>query len=169
MEHCLSKIYLSLLLFLRLFDSDIESSLHESDFQSDPDKMSSHMSDTDAICDSEVDIMDNIAEFDENRRFLCAVDVEADPICRRLDKLIRDGNISKDQIFYKYLDNITQIYYDSKHPYNKDVTELFASIAHHGGGSAYNIVRGPMGFGNRQSSSNEIRMNLGGPGIETLR
>ena len=72
--------------FPKLFDSDIESSLHESNFQSNPDEISSHMNDTDSICDSEVDIMDNIAEFDENWRFLCVADVEVDPVCRRLDK-----------------------------------------------------------------------------------
>ena len=119
--------------------------------------------------DSEVDIVDNIAEFDKNWRLLCVADVEADPVCRRLDKLIRNWNIAKDQIFYKYLDNMTQIYYDLKHPYDKDVIEFFASIVHHGGESTYNIVGRPMGFGNRQSSSNKICINLGGPGIETLR
>ena len=127
------------------------------------------MSDTDTICDSEVDIADSIAEFDENWRFLCVADVEADPVCRRLDKLIRNGSISKDQIFYKYLDNMTQIYYDSKHPYDKNMIEFFASIIDHGGERTYAIVRGPMGFGSRQNSSNEIGMNLGGPGIKTLR
>ena len=137
----------------------IESSFHESDFQSDPDEISSHMSDTDTICDSELDIVE----------FLYVADDETDPVCRRLDKLIRNGNISKDQIFYKYLDNMAQIYYDSKHPYDKDMIESFTSIIHHGGESTYNIVHGPMDFGNRQSSSNEIRMNLGGLGIETLR
>ena len=95
-------------MFLRLFDSDIENSLHESDFQSDPDGISSRMSDTDTICDSEVDFVDNIAEFDKNWRFLCVADVEADPVCRRLYKLIRNRNISKDQIFYKHLDNMTK-------------------------------------------------------------
>ena len=117
------------------------------------------MSDTDTICDSELDIVE----------FLYVADDETDPVCRRLDKLIRNGNISKDQIFYKYLDNMAQIYYDSKHPYDKDMIESFTSIIHHGGESTYNIVHGPMDFGNRQSSSNEIRMNLGGLGIETLR
>ena len=156
-------------MFLRLFDSDIESSLHEPDFQSDPGEISSHMSDTDTICESEVDIVDNIAKFGENWRFLCVADVGTDPVCRRLDKLIKNGNISKDQIFYKYLDNLTQIYYDSKHPYDKDVIEFFASVVHHSGESTYNIVRGSMLFGNRQSYSNKICMNLGGPGIETLR
>ena len=67
-------------MFLRLFDSDIESSLHESDFQSDPDEISSHMSNTDTMCDSEVDIVDNIAEFDQNWRFLWVADDEADLI-----------------------------------------------------------------------------------------
>ena len=45
---------------------DIENSLRESDFQSDPDEISSHMSDTDTICDSELDIVDDIAKFDKN-------------------------------------------------------------------------------------------------------
>ena len=138
---------------------DIENSLRESDFQSDPDEISSHMSDTDTICDSELDVVE----------FLYVADDETDPVCRRLDKLIRNGNISKDQMFYKYLDNMTQIYYDSKHPYDKDVIEFFDSIIHHGGESTYNLDLGLIGFGNRQSSSNEIRMNLGEPGIETFR
>ena len=138
---------------------DIENCLRESDFQSDPDEISSHMSDTDTICDSELDIVE----------FLYVADDETDPVCRRLDKLIRNGNISTDQMFYKYLDNMTQIYYDSKHPYDKDVIEFFDSIIHHGGESTYNLDLGLIGFGNRQSSSNEIRMNLGEPGIETFR
>ena len=156
-------------MFLSLFDLNIESSFHESDFQSDPDKISCHISDTDTICDSEVDDVVNRAKFNENWRFLCVSDVDANPVCRRLDKLIRNTNISKDQIFYKYLDNMAQIYYDSKHPYDKDMIESFTSIINHGGESTYNIVRGPMDFGNRQSFSNEIRINLGGLGIETLR
>ena len=86
------------------------------------------MSDTDTISGSEVDIVDNIAEFDENWRFLFVAEVKADPVCRRLDKLIRNGNISKDQISYKYLDHMIQIYYDSKHSYDKDVINFFASI-----------------------------------------
>ena len=56
---------------------------------------------------------------------------------------------------------MTQIYYDSKHPHDKDVIEFFASIVRLGGETTYKIVRGPMGFDNRQSSANEIRMNLG--------
>ena len=68
------------------------------------------MSDTDTISGSEIDIVDNIAEFDENWRFLFVAEVEADPVCRQLDKLIRNGNISKNQIFYKYMDGMTQMY-----------------------------------------------------------
>ena len=52
-------------MFLRLFDSYIESSLHESDFQSDPDEISSHMNDSDTIYDPEVDIVDNTAKFEK--------------------------------------------------------------------------------------------------------
>ena len=78
-----------------------------------------------------------IAKFDNNWMFLYVADVEADPVGRRLDKLIRKGNISEDQIFYKYMDNMTQIYYDSKHLYDKDLIEFFASIVHHSGESTY--------------------------------
>ena len=48
------------------------------------------MSDADTV-----DIVDKIAEFYENWRFLLVADVEADSVCRRLGKLIRNGNISK--------------------------------------------------------------------------
>ena len=44
---------------------------------------------------------------------------------------------------------MTQIYYDSKHPYHKDVVAFFASIVHHGSESMYNIVHGAMAFGNK--------------------
>ena len=53
------------------------------------------MSDADTMCDFEDDIVDNIAEFYENWRFLRVADVKANPVCRRLDKLIRNGKISK--------------------------------------------------------------------------
>ncbi|XP_066920118.1 uncharacterized protein [Clytia hemisphaerica] len=127
-------------------------------------------SDSGTICDSEAEIIEP-SDFDENWRYLCIADVEADPVCKRLDKLIRDGWISKDQIFYKYLNDVTQIYYDTKHPYDKDVIEFFSSIAHLGGESTFNFVRGPMRFGNKERGDqlDEIRMNLGGPGVETIR
>ena len=53
------------------------------------------MSDADTMCDFEDDIVDNIAEIYENWRFLRVADVKANPVCRRLDKLIRNGKISK--------------------------------------------------------------------------
>ena len=57
------------------------------------------MSDTDTISGSEVDIVDNIAEFDENWRFLFVAEVKADLVCRRLDKLIRNGKSQKTRFF----------------------------------------------------------------------
>ena len=53
------------------------------------------MSDADTMRDFEDDIVDNIAEIYENWRFLRVADVKANPVCRRLDKLIRNGKISK--------------------------------------------------------------------------
>lgn len=162
--------FVYLILFIRLLDTDIENSDSEPYLLSDSYLTASpHVSNTEAICDSDLEVVGNASQFDENQRFLCFADVEVDPVCRRLDKLVRDGYISKVQIFYKYLDNMTQIYYNSKHPYNKDVVEFFASTAQHGEESTYNIVRGPMGFGNKQNSSKEIRKKLNEAGIETLR
>ena len=60
------------------------------------------MSDTEKICDSDVEVGDIASQFDENWRFLCVAVIEPNPVCRCLDKLMRDGYISKDQIFYKY-------------------------------------------------------------------
>ncbi|XP_066927834.1 uncharacterized protein [Clytia hemisphaerica] len=143
--------------------------MSEEDFElSDSEDMKEPYSEPEVIYDSDVEIID-MYDIDPNWRLLCIADVEADPVCKRLDKLIRDGHIRKDQIFYKYLDDMTSIFYDSKHPYDKDVIEFFTSILHHGGESTYNIVRGPMRQGNEKTKSNEVRMNFGGPGIETIR
>lgn len=54
------------------------------------------------------------------------------------------------------------VYYDFKHPYDKDMVEFFAYIVQHGGESTYNIVRGSMGSWNKQNLSKESRINLGG-------
>ena len=155
---------------IRHIDSDLEYST--SDYQASDSEdvlsLSNESLSNNTMYDSDVSV-DHINNFDENWRFLCVADVEADPVCRRLDKLIRDGEISKENILYKYLDNVTKIFYNAKHPYSKDVVEFFTTIAHLGGESTYNFVRGPMGYGNKHAPSNEIRINLGGPGIETLR
>ena len=80
----------------------------------------------------------------------------AHPVFKRLDKLRRDGYISMDKIFYKYVYNMTHIYYNWKHPYDEDVVEFFASIVRHGGEHTYSIVCGLMDFGNKQNLSKEI-------------
>ena len=56
---------------------------------------STHMSDTKKICYSDVEVFDNASQFDQNWGFLCVADVQEDPVCRRLDKLKRDGYILK--------------------------------------------------------------------------
>lgn len=157
-------------LFIRLLDSGIVNFDSEPYLFFDFDQTASpHLSDTEKICDSDVEVVHNALQFDKNWTFLFVTDVEEAPVCRCLDELIRDGFFLKDQIFYRYLDNMTQIYYNSKHPYDKDVIEFFASVVHYWGESNYNIVPGPMGFANKKSSSKEISTKLGGPGNETLR
>ena len=49
------------------------------------------------------------------------------------------------------------------------MVEFFASIVDHGRENTCSIVCAVMSFGKKRNSSKEIRMNLGGHGIEALR
>ena len=40
---------------------------------------------------------------------------------------------------FRYLNDISKVFYDSKHKYDKKVVELFSSILYYGGESKYNI------------------------------
>ena len=66
-----------LILFIRLLDWDIENSDSGSNFLFDSNLTTSpRMSNTETICDSDVEVV----------WFLCVPDVEADPVCTPLDK-----------------------------------------------------------------------------------
>ena len=97
---------------------------------------------------------------------------DADPVCKRLNRLIKDGKIPKEKIFYKYLSDMVEIFYNPFHPWDKDVLEFFASLAYLGGQRTYNMVRGPMRAGQGRlcsSRGGDVNMNLGGPSTEALR
>ena len=119
--------------------------------------------------DSEVEEVIHVGDFDTNWRCLSVSNVEADPVCQRLDRLIREGLIPRDKILYKFLNDMTHIFYDKFHPYSEDVVEFLTSILYLGGPSTFNMFRGPMGIGMSQESECTTRMNFGGPCMETLR
>ena len=74
----------------------------------------------------------------------------------------------KDQIFYKYLSDTVAKFYDKQHTYDADVTEFYSTIIYLGGRKTFNLLRGPMLYGQGRMNDgnrdfNKIRMNLGGP------
>lgn len=72
------------------------------------------------------------------------------------------GKIPKDRIFYKYLSDMVEIFYNPLHPWDSDVVGFLT----------YNMVRGPMQARQGRlctSKGGKVNMNLGGPSIETLR
>ena len=95
----------------------------------------------------------------------------ADPVCVKLNDLIRKGKIDKSQILYKFLNDVVEIYYDPLHEYDKDVVEFFNTITYLGGRKVACFIRGPMnhseGRGSHFDPANEKRMNLGGPSYKT--
>ncbi len=113
--------------------------------------------------DSDIDQDDKVSLF-------YGIDV-ADPVCIKLNDLIRRGKIDKSRILYKLLKDVIEIRYDSLHEYDKDVIEFFNSITYLGGRKVACFIRGPMNFGEGRGShlhpANEKRMNLGGPSYKT--
>ena len=76
---------------------------------------------------------------------LIAIGVESvDPVCVKLNELIRRGKISKEKIFYKYLQDEVEFYYDLRHEYSEDVFEFFNTLFYLGGRRTTTMIRGPM-------------------------
>ena len=106
--------------------------------------------------------------FEKWRLLGCRID-QMDEVEVRLDQLLQEGKISKDQIFCKYLsDIIDKQFYDKQHTYDVDVTEFYFTIMYLGGRRTFNFLHGPMFYdqgrindGNRNFY--KICMNLGGP------
>ena len=109
--------------------------------------------------------------FEKWRLLGCRMD-QMDEVAVRLDQLLREGKISKDQIFYKYLSDTVAKFYDKQHTYDADVIEFYSTIMYLGGRRTFNFLRGPMFYGQGRMNDgnrdfNKIRMNLGGP-LESL-
>ncbi len=109
-------------------------------------------------------LSDNV---DEDDLFTVHVGIEeADPLCFKIQDLLRRGKISKDKIFYKYINDVLEIMYNPFHEYDKEVVEFFNTITYLGGKRTACFIRGPMNLGDGQHShvtASEKRMNLGGP------
>ena len=99
-------------------------------------------------------------------RVLCTSIAQADPVVSKLECLIREGKSTRDRIFYRYLRDTVEMFYNTRHQYHTDVVEFFSAITYLGGRSTFNFVRGPMFFGQVGSFEHnfyDVRMNLGGP------
>ena len=91
---------------------------------------------------------------------------EADPVCIKIQDLLRRGKISKDRIFYKYLSDVLEVMYNPFHSYDPEVVEFFNTITYLGGRRTTCFIRGPMNLGDGRNSHvtlSEKKMNLGGP------
>ena len=102
--------------------------------------------------------------------FIFPISLEkADDVCIRLNNLIKNGQIPKDKIFYKYLDSISYAMIDPNHEYEKQVIKFFNTIKFLGGEKTVNVIRGPMwhGCGSGGVNPDNAKANLGGPGRTT--
>lgn len=95
-----------------------------------------------------------------------------DQVAVTLDKLIKNGLISKEGIFYKYLKDVLQVYVTpTNYSWDPGVIEFFKTLKWLGGQSTVNMLRGPMWHGEgRGGAFNPRNMvsNLGGPSDRTL-
>ena len=68
----------------------------------------------------------------------CHMD-QMDEVAVRLDQLLREGKISKDQIFYKYLSDKVAKFYDKQQTYDADVIEFYSTIMYLGRRRTFNF------------------------------
>ncbi len=121
------------------------------------------------MVDTQMSSSEKEVQFDDHDEewHLVAIGVEeADQVCVKLNDLIRRGVVSKDRIFYKYLKDVIEIFYD------KEVVEFFNTIINLGGRRTANMIRSPMYQGEGRGCFHNpatMKMNLGGPSDETCR
>ena len=86
-------------------------------------------------CDSDLDEEDHIVYGSFS---------QADPLCQKLNELIRVGLIHREDIFYKYLNDVVESRTNPFHKYSEDVINFFNTLRYLGGDSVLNMIRGPM-------------------------
>lgn len=67
-----------------------------------------------------------------------------DFVCIKLNDLICRGKIDRFWIFYKFLNDVLEIYYNFLYEYDKDVIEFFNIIIYLGGRKVVCFIRGFM-------------------------
>lgn len=145
--------------FLMVFSSDIPYATDDghSNVSSEP-----YVSELDMTSSEEEVQFD---DHDEEWRLVAIGVEEADQVCVKLV-------VSKDRIFYKYLKDVIEIFYDPRHEYDQEVVEFFNTITYLGGRRTANMIRGPMYQGKGRGCFHDpatMKMNLGGPSDETCR
>jgi hypothetical protein len=94
---------------------------------------------------------------------------EDDPLCIKIQDLLRRGKISKDKIFYKYMSDVVEIMYNPFHEYDREVVEFLNTITYLGGKRTACFIRCPMNMGDGRNSHVNKKMNLGGPSEQFVR
>ena len=149
------------------FDSDLECNSEEGE-EIVGDYMELSEDSRDVSSDSEY----SSEELDNDWRLVAVGVDQADALCVRLNELIRRGIVTPESIFYKYINDVVEFMYDSRHKYDDEVVEFFNTLTYLGGRQTTNMIRNPMfkcqGRGSSHQTS-ECRMNLGGPSEETCR
>ena len=107
--------------YIRFFDSDLDAD--------DNNSFVLEFSENDI---SEIEVVDT-GRMDEDWRLIIVTTAQADEVCITLDKLILNGLISKERIFYKYFRDTVEYLCNPLHPYDDDVKNFFASVAYLGG------------------------------------
>ena len=111
---------------------------------------------------------DETHSLDRDDLYAVHIGVEtADLLCVKLNDLIQRGKIPKEQILYRYLNDVVEIMYNLFHKYNPEVVEFFDTITYLGGKRTANFIRGPMNVGDGRHShlnhEQDKKSNLGGP------
>ena len=65
-------------------------------------------------------------QFDDHDEEWCLVAIgieEADQVCVKLNDLIWREVVTKDRIFFQYLHNVIEIFYDPRHEFDQEVVD----------------------------------------------
>ena len=100
------------------------------------------------------------------------VAAEADPACILLDKLIREGKLSRNSFFYKNIFEVAKHLENNDERWDPEICEALISIKHLGGKATMNHVIGPLSLGQgRKSLGKDLTpvLNYGGPSSFVLQ
>lgn len=135
--------------------------------------ISTYSDGSDEFCDTAADCIEtnSLSNEEENKwRLFCLQLEDADEVAKKLNQLIRDRIIDKNHIFYKYLADIVNFFFDKNYTHDPDVVEFYNTVLYLGGRSTFNFIRGPMLYGTKSSKNTgaqTLKMNLGGPSLST--